>query len=78
MPRKKEKVRVNRQIRVSPVRVINSNGYDLGVMPIERAMESAEEQGLDLVEVSPRARPPLCRIMDYGKFMQERKHFVST
>jgi translation initiation factor IF-3 len=78
MPQKKAKYRVNRQIRVSPVRVISLSGEDLGVMPIERAMEIAEERALDLVEVSPRARPPICRIMDYGKFMQERKHFVST
>ncbi len=68
-----EKVRVNRQIRISPVRVISTDGEQLGILPIERAMEIAEEQGLDLVEVAPMARPPVCRIMDYGKFKYEEQ-----
>jgi translation initiation factor IF-3 len=68
-----EKVRVNRQIRISPVRVISPDGEQLGILPIERAMEIAEEQGLDLVEVAPLARPPVCRIMDYGKFKYEEQ-----
>ncbi len=68
-----EKVRVNRQIRISPVRVISPDGEQIGILPIERAMEIAEEQGLDLVEVAPMARPPVCRIMDYGKFKYEEQ-----
>jgi translation initiation factor IF-3 len=68
-----EKVRVNRQIRISPVRVIAPDGEQIGILPIERAMEIAEEQGLDLVEVAPMARPPVCRIMDYGKFKYEEQ-----
>ncbi|HYW11988.1 MAG TPA: translation initiation factor IF-3 [Longimicrobium sp.] len=68
-----EKVRVNRQIRISPVRVIDPAGEQMGILPIERAMEIAEEQGLDLVEVAPMARPPVCRIMDYGKFKYEEQ-----
>ena len=68
-----EKMRVNRQIRISPVRVISTDGEQLGILPIERAMEIAEEQGLDLVEVAPLARPPVCRIMDYGKFKYEEQ-----
>ena len=68
-----EKVRVNRQIRISPVRVISPEGEQLGILPIERAQEIAEEQGLDLVEVAPLARPPVCRIMDYGKFKYEEQ-----
>ena len=68
-----EKVRVNRQIRISPVRVIDPAGEQIGILPIERAMEIAEEQGLDLVEVAPMARPPVCRIMDYGKFKYEEQ-----
>ena len=66
-------MRVNRQIRISPVRVISTDGEQLGILPIERAMEIAEEQGLDLVEVAPLARPPVCRIMDYGKFKYEEQ-----
>jgi translation initiation factor IF-3 len=68
-----DKVRVNRQIRISPVRVISPDGEQLGILPIERAQEIADEQGLDLVEVAPMARPPVCRIMDYGKFKYEEQ-----
>jgi translation initiation factor IF-3 len=59
-------------IRVPEVRVINSDGEQLGVMPTEKAMEIADQQGLDLVEVSPTARPPVCRIVDYGKYKYEK------
>jgi translation initiation factor IF-3 len=62
---------VNRQIRISPVRVIASDGEQLGIMPIEEALATAEGEGLDLVEVAPTARPPVVRIMDYGKFKYE-------
>jgi translation initiation factor IF-3 len=65
-------IRANRRIRVPEVRVIDSNGEQLGVMPTERALEAAMEQGLDLVEVSPTARPPVCRIMDFGKYKYEQ------
>lgn len=65
------RVRVNRQIRISPVRVISPDGEQLGIMPIEQALAAAEEEGLDLVEVAPNARPPVCRIMDYGKYKYE-------
>ncbi|MDP9347808.1 MAG: translation initiation factor IF-3 [Gemmatimonadota bacterium] len=68
-----EKTRVNRQIRISPVRVINPEGEQLGILAVERALEIAEEMGLDLVEVAPLARPPVCRIMDYGKFKYEEQ-----
>jgi translation initiation factor IF-3 len=68
-----EKTRVNRQIRISPVRVIDQDGEQVGIIPIERALEMAEELGLDLVEVAPLARPPVCRIMDYGKFKYEEQ-----
>ena len=68
-----EKMRVNRQIRISPVRVIDPAGEQVGILPVERALEMAEEQGLDLVEVAPLARPPVCRIMDYGKFRYEEQ-----
>ena len=68
-----DKTRVNHQIRISPVRVIDPDGEQLGILPIEKAMEAAEERGLDLVEVAPMARPPVCRIMDYGKFRYEEQ-----
>jgi translation initiation factor IF-3 len=61
-------VRVNQQIRISPVRLIDSDGSQVGVVPLEEARQRAMERDLDLVEVAPTARPPVCRIMDYGKF----------
>ena len=68
-----ERTRVNQQIRISPVRVIDPEGNQLGIVPIEKALETAEALGLDLVEVAPLARPPVCRIMDYGKFRYEEQ-----
>jgi len=53
--------------------VISTDGEQMGILPIERALEIAEELGLDLVEVAPLARPPVCRIMDYGKFKYEEQ-----
>jgi translation initiation factor IF-3 len=53
------------------VRVINDDGEQLGVLPTSEALAMAEERGLDLVEVSPKARPPVCKIMDYGKYMYQ-------
>jgi len=61
-------VRVNQQIRISPIRLIDSDGAQVGVVPLEEARKLAEERELDLVEVAPTARPPVVRIMDYGKF----------
>jgi translation initiation factor IF-3 len=58
-------------IRISPVRVISDSGEQLGVLSIEEALAAAEERGLDLVEVAPTARPPVVKIMDYGKFKFE-------
>ena len=63
---------MNRQIRISPVRVIAPDGAQMGIMPIEEALAAAESLGLDLVEVAPQARPPVVRIMDYGKFKYEQ------
>lgn len=66
--------RINDQIRVSQVRLIDENGENVGVVDTEIALGKAEEAGLDLVEVSPDADPPVCKILDYGKFKyQERK-----
>ncbi len=65
-------MRVNEEIRVRDARVIDSNGQQLGVMLVKEALRTAAEQGLDLVEVAPQARPPVCRIMDYGKYKYEQ------
>src|SRR5512135_1043655 len=59
-------------IRISPVRVIADDGAQLGVLSIDEALAAAQERGLDLVEVAPTARPPVVRIMDYGKFKFEQ------
>jgi translation initiation factor IF-3 len=63
---------VNEQIRISPVRVVDHNGQMLGIIPTSEAQRAAVEAGLDLVEVAPNERPPVCRIMDYGKFKYEQ------
>jgi len=62
---------VNEAIRIPQVRVIDENGEQLGVLDNREAQEIARERGLDLVEVAPMAQPPVCRIMDYGKFKYE-------
>lgn len=62
---------MNHQIRAREVRLIDENGEQLGIMSGRDAQRIAEERGLDLVEVAPNARPPVCRIMDYGKFKYE-------
>jgi translation initiation factor IF-3 len=67
-----KRVRVNRQIRISPVRVIGADGSQLGILEVDAALRMAEDQGLDLVEVAAGARPPVVRIMDYGKYKFEQ------
>src|SRR5262245_8367338 len=68
----KERVRMNEGIRVPEVRVIGADGGNLGILPIKEALTKAQEAGLDLIEVSPNAQPPVCRITDYGKFKYEQ------
>ena len=67
--------RINEQIRISPVRLIGANGEQLGIVPTSQAMELAREAQQDLVEVAATDRPPVCKIMDYGKYryQQSRK-----
>ncbi|MCX7886990.1 MAG: translation initiation factor IF-3 [Verrucomicrobiae bacterium] len=60
--------RVNQKIRAREVRVVDSEGKQIGIMPINQALTLAEQRGLDLVEVAPNASPPVCKIIDYGKF----------
>ena len=63
---------INEEIRDREVRVVDQNGEQLGVMPIRQALEMAEEAQLDLVKIAPQARPPVCKIMDYGKYRFEQ------
>ena len=63
---------MNNQIDVPEVRVIDGEGGQLGIMSIEEALEQSEEAGMDLVEVSPKANPPVCRMMDFGKFKYQQ------
>ena len=73
-PRRDDRVRVNERIRVREIRVIDDTGEQLGIMPPPQALAIAKQKGLDLVEISPTAVPPVCRIMDFGKYQyQEQK-----
>lgn len=65
--------RINEQIRVTPVRVISEAGEQLGVIPTEEALDRARSAGMDLVEVAPQEKPPVCRIMDFGKYKYQQK-----
>lgn len=65
-------MRVNEEIRSREVRLISTDGEQLGIVPIKEALRIAQEQGLDLVEVAPAAKPPVCRIIDYGKYRFEQ------
>ena len=65
--KKDTSLRTNEQITASEVRVISSNGKQLGIISIREALYHAEDEGFDLVEISPRANPPVCKIIDYGK-----------
>ena len=67
----KNQYRVNGQIRVREVRVVSDNGAE--VMPTRQALDLARQQGVDLVEISPNAQPPVCRIIDYSKFLYQQK-----
>ncbi len=69
--------RVNEMIRIAQVRVISDEGEQLGVMTSAEALAKARAAGLDLVEVAPAAKPPVCRIMDYGKFKYQQKKRVA-
>ncbi len=66
------RVRVNEKIRAPEVRVVGIDGKQLGVMPVSKALALAKSQAADLVEVVPKATPPVCRIIDYGLFCYEQ------
>ncbi len=67
-----KELRVNERIRISPIRVVDEDGEMLGVMETDAARALARERGLDLVEVAATSRPPVCRIMDFGKYKYEQ------
>lgn len=71
MRRDSDRARINQQITVSEVRLIDAEGQQVGITSTREALRAAEEVGLDLVEISPTAKPPVCRIMDYGKYLFE-------
>jgi translation initiation factor IF-3 len=74
MPQKEEGHRINNRIESREIRLVDETGENHGVVPTRQAMIMAEEAGLDLVEISPDAKPPVCKILDYGKFkFQEQK-----
>ncbi len=64
--------RINNQIRASELRVLSSTGENIGVLPFKDALAMAQEEGLDLIEISPNAVPPIAKIMDFGKYQYEQ------
>lgn len=73
MPPNKDEHRLNERIRVPQVRLIDDKGEQVGIVPTFQALQMAREKGLDLMEISPNASPPVCKILDYGKFKYEKK-----
>lgn len=67
------KERLNNQIRATEVRVIDSEGTNIGILPLIEALTMAHDQGVDLIEINPDAKPPICKIMEYGKYQYELK-----
>ena len=72
LPISKQELQINEQIRDKELRVIDSDGTQLGIMSLRQAMEIAEKKNLDLVKIAPQANPPVCKIIDYGKFRFEQ------
>ncbi len=73
MPISRKKYRVNERIRAPKVRLIDPEGEQIGIVATEEARADAERRGLDLIELAPNADPPVCRMMDYGKFRYEQE-----
>ena len=70
---KKQRIRINERIYADEVRLISQNKEQIGVVSVKEALIKAQDAGLDLVEISPNAKPPVCKIMDFGKFKYEEK-----
>jgi translation initiation factor IF-3 len=68
---KKNKTRINDMITAPEIRLIGADGNQVGIVPLEKGLRTAEEEGLDLVEISPDAKPPVCKVLDYGKYRYE-------
>lgn len=68
-----KRIRTNEYIRVPEVLVIDENGQKIGVLPTQEALKMARERGLDLLEIAPMGKPPVCRIMDYGKYQYQQE-----
>ena len=66
-------MRINQEIKSDQVRLISSDGEQLGVVPLQEALNKADNIGLDLVEISPNTNPPVCKILDYGKYVYEKQ-----
>ena len=71
-PPERDSTRINERIRIPQVRLIDEEGKQVGVMPTEQALRYAQDKELDLVEVAPEARPPVCRVLDYSKYKYEQ------
>jgi translation initiation factor IF-3 len=72
-PNNKNKERINEKIRINKILLIDKHGEKVGVVETRKALQQAKDAGLDLVEVAPNSRPPVCKIMNYGKFLYEKK-----
>jgi translation initiation factor IF-3 len=72
-PPERDTTRINDRIRIPEVRLIDENGEQVGVVPVEQALTRAQEHDLDLVEIAPTAKPPVCRILDYSKYKYEQE-----
>lgn len=70
--KEKDTIRINNLIQAESVRVISPDGEQLGIMTVPAALDRARDYGMDLVEIAPKATPPVCRIMEYGKFKYEK------
>jgi translation initiation factor IF-3 len=72
-PQTQREIRINHRIRIAQVRLVGSDGSQIGIVPTHEALRLAKEESLDLVEVNPRSTPPVCKIMDFGKYKYEEK-----
>ena len=72
LPIRNKELQINEQIRDKEVRVVDSDGTQLGILPIRQAMDLADQRNLDLVKIAPQTKPPVCKIIDYGKFRFEQ------
>ena len=70
---KKQKQRLNNEITADEIRLISEKGEQLGIVSLEAALEQTRESGLDLIEIAPNGRPPVCKMVDYGKLKYEKK-----